>query len=121
MNRRITTAKPHSVGWGTPISHKPRPMMRPNTALIAVCVSKIVAEALGALVQQQRRLLDVLGTREPDEAVADVFFVEQDEDHEDDDDTRRQQKVRQRSNEGAATSSGSASASWIWTCTGAPA
>ena len=80
----MTAANPHSVGLGIPISHSPVPISEPEHRVDRRLGQQIVAETFRALVQQQRRLLDVLRPGQPDEAVADVFLVEQDEDHEDD-------------------------------------
>ena len=47
-----------------------------------------MAQSFRAFIQQQGRSLQIARRRQPDEAVADVFLVKQDEDDEDEDDSR---------------------------------
>ena len=81
-----------------PISHSPTPIRMPKPALIRSWFRK-PAEPAGGVVERRGRALQVVGSGQPDQTVAQILALDQDEDHENDDDARGRQRRYQGRNQ----------------------
>ena len=90
-------APEHGIGY--PDQPQPRTDQDAEGGVDRQLHQQIATEALGGIVQGLGRLLQVMGAREANEAVAQVFPLQEEEDDEDDDDSGGRQRLKQRADD----------------------
>src|SRR5579871_4319255 len=88
---------PHRAELGTPITHRPTPMTRPKPTLRANWTKKS-AQSTRTVVQGGCRLLQIMRTSQPYEAIAQVLTLQENEDYEYRHNTGRGQRPQQGRN-----------------------
>ena len=94
-NRKTAPTMPQRMGLGTPITISP---MRDEDAEDGVDSrqrKEITAQPEGCVIERLCRAVQVVSADEPDEAIAKVLSLQQDENHEDDDDRCRRERRQQ--------------------------
>ncbi len=77
---------PHSSGLGMPITASPMPMTQPYAGIDAELRQEIAAEPAGRIVHRAGRAVQIAGSEQPDQPVAQILPLQQDEDGDDEDD-----------------------------------